>query len=119
MGTLAEDTAVSVCRVLGFNPDAPTVRVLDAADAALEAARTYIDPVPIEPPGDPLEAVPDTPLVRSGLTALAVRLYQAPSSPAGIMGSEGFTGAYLPEDLFSGVRHHFDPYRAPSARGIA
>ena len=46
-----------------------------------------------------------------------MRIYQDPSSPAGVMSSEAYIGTPIAEDLLAHVHHYLNPYRA--AWGIA
>jgi len=102
---LAAAVAAAVSAVLGFPTGTPPVRVIDAAAAAVAMARRYLFA------GDDLTLIPDGPDVVAGLTALAVRIYHDPASPAGIMGADAYTGPMIPEDMLAHVHHYLDPYR--------
>lgn len=112
---LAEAVANAVTAVLGFPAGPPSIRVDDAATAAVLAARRYIH-------GDRTDAgdLPDPatgPDLFAGLVSLAVRIYHDPASPGGVVGGDAYTGAAIPEDLLAHVHHYFNPYR--TAWGIA
>jgi hypothetical protein len=84
---------------------AASERVREASEAASWIAARYMA-------GDAgAETMPDDVDVLSGCVTLAVRVYQSPSSPAGSLASEAFTGVYVPADLLEHVRHFFDPWR--------
>jgi hypothetical protein len=114
---LAAAVAAAVAAVLGFPGAAPPPRVTDASTASVSVARRYLygdqDAVPPTELPDPTTG-PD---LFSGLVALAVRIYQDPSSPAGVMSSEAYIGTPIAEDLLAHVHHYLNPYR--TAWGIA
>ena len=113
---LAAAVANAVGLVLGFPAGAVPPRVTDASTATVAVTRRYLYGEGTSPPTE----MPDPatgPDLFSGLVALAVRVYQDPSSPAGVMSSEAYIGTPIAEDLLAHVHHYFDPYR--TAWGIA
>ncbi len=109
-----EITAVVAARtasVLGLPAAPPVPRVTEAAGAAVALVRWFIY-------GDTVvegELVPpDLPSGEDalvGLTALGVRVYHDPASPGGVVGGDAYTGAAIPEDLLTHVRHYFAGHR--------
>jgi hypothetical protein len=114
----ASDLEAALAAVLGFAGS--TERVSRAAAAAGVVVARYVDPEGYALELDP-EVVLDytDPELFAGLVAIAVRIYQDPASPAGILGSDAYTGAYVPSDLLEHVRHYFDHRRVRGAWGIA
>lgn len=113
---LAQAVAAAMAAILGFPVTGdPPERVTGAATAAVTVARRYLygDGPAVDPPVD----LPSSADVLAGLTALGVRIYHDPSSPAGVMGSEAFIGTPIAEDLLAHVHHYLNPYR--QAWGIA
>jgi hypothetical protein len=106
----AAAVAGAIALVLGFPAGTPPTRVTDASAAAVAVTRRYLY-------GDGANAT--TPLpdpstaagLFAGVTALAVRIYHDPSSPAGVVGGDAYTGVAIPEDLVAHVHHYLDPYR--------
>ena len=114
---LAAAVATAVALVLGFPPGTVPPRITDASTASVSVPRRYLygdqDTVPPTELPDPATG-PD---LFSGLVALTVRVYQDPSSPAGVMSSEAYIGTPIAEDLLAHVHHYLNPYR--TAWGIA
>lgn len=117
MTNTVTDIAGRVASRLGLPADDPDV--LAATDAAVNLATIYVY-------GNTPEVVPnvaldlDEPRHVTGLTALGVRLYKEPDSPAGVLESDSYTGTVIPGDPMSEVHHLFDYTRdAVNAFGIA
>lgn len=111
----AVDIAARAALELGLPPD--DERVAAAVDAAITLATVYVygtDPT-VEPYALPL----DDPAVAAGVTSLAVRVVLDPRSPAGVLESDSYTGAVIPEDLLTHVHGYFDHLRTARAHGIA
>jgi len=100
--------ATRTARELGLT--ATTDGVAGAVDAAVALACNYCGLVDL-PGGDPT--------VTAGVVTLAVRVYLDPRSPAGVLGSDSYAGAYIPEDLLTHVHGYFDHLRTSGSFGVA
>jgi hypothetical protein len=108
----AESIASKVAAVVGLPAD--DERVLDAVDAAYQRASIYVYGA------DPTAAVlpDDDPIVVTGLVTLAGGYLQQTQAPTGVVESDTYTGAALPDPLT--VCHDcFDHLRTGASYGIA
>lgn len=103
--------AARIASVLGLPAAPPVPRVTEAAGAAVALVRWFIYGDVIIAGAPPVPDLPSGEDALVGLTALGVRVYHDPASPGGVVGGDAYTGAAIPEDLLTHVRHYFAQYR--------
>jgi hypothetical protein len=97
--------------VLGLRDPDPPARVTEAAGAAVALVRWFIYGDVLIASAPPVPDLPSGEDALVGLTALGVRVYHDPASPGGVVGGDAYTGAAIPEDLLTHVRHYFAGHR--------
>lgn len=108
---LAAEVAERLAGVLGLPATPPPGRVSEAADAAVVLARRYIYDAQLPGSETPLPTSDEAPDLFLGLVTLAGRVYHDPASPGGVVASDAFIGAAIPEDLLGHVRHYLAPFK--------